>query len=79
MSQMLVEDNVAKSFKALKGPRPIFDKSGRILCYFQPGEVAPPGVAAALSPISDDELQEIRKDKSGGRTTSEVLKRLGAK
>jgi hypothetical protein len=78
MSQMLVDADVAESFRALKGPTPIVDPSGRILGFFQPGEVAPPGVAAALSPNSIERLQELRKQREGGLPLAEVLKRIGA-
>ena len=78
MSQMLVEDDVAASFKLLKSPTPLFDSAGRCLGWFQPGEVAPPGVAAALSPNSHDELRERSKQREGGLPLSDVLKRIGA-
>ena len=78
MSRMLVEGDVAASFKLLKGPTPVVDGSGLILGYFQPGEVAPPGVAAALSPNTHDELRERSKQREGCLPLSEVLKRIGA-
>jgi hypothetical protein len=78
MAPILADANLTERLKALTGLTPVLDASGQMLGYFQPGEVAPPGVAAALSPHTDDELRELRKQRDGGLPLSEVLRRIGA-
>jgi hypothetical protein len=54
------------------------DESGRTLGYFRPG--VPPDVPAGgriTSPVSDEEIEELRKQRTG-RPLSDILKDLGA-
>lgn len=78
MTQILADANLTARLNALRGPAQVVDADGRMLGFFQPGEIAPPGVAAALSPNSHDRLRELRKQREGGLPLSEVLKNIGA-
>jgi hypothetical protein len=78
MTQILADSNLTERLKALTGPAQVVDAAGHMLGYFQPGAAAPPGVAVALSPHTDDELRELRKQREGGLPLPEVLKRIGA-
>ena len=78
MTQILADANLTERLKSLRGPAQVVDADGHMLGFFQPGEIAPPGLAAALSPNSHDELRERRKHKGGCLPLSEVLKRIGA-
>ena len=78
MTQILADANLTARLRALCGPAQVVDEAGRMLGFFQPGEIAPPGVAAALSPNSHERLRELRKQREGGLPLSEVLKNIGA-
>lgn len=52
------------------------DERGRTLGYFHPAvHLSSPEQAKALSPFSDEEIEELRKQRTG-RPLSEILKDL---
>jgi hypothetical protein len=78
MTRILADADLTARLKTLKGPARVVDEAGHTLGVFQPEGLALPGVAATLSPHTDEELRELRKQRDGGLPLSEVLKRIGA-
>ena len=76
MTVLIADASLPDRLKALKEPARVVDDTGRTIGVFQPFEVAPPGVAAARSPYTVEQLQELRQ-QAGGLPLAEVLKQLG--
>lgn len=78
MVQLQANAEFSARLKVLSEATKILDEKGQLLGIFEPLVIAPPGVAAALSPHTHDELRELRKQREGGLPLSEVLKKIGA-
>jgi len=67
-----VDDRLSKILARQDDMVPLADSSGKLIGFFDPITIAPPGIARQLSPYSDSEIAELRKQK-GGSSFEEVL------
>jgi hypothetical protein len=70
MTRITITDETAAEFNQVNDAVEVCDESGRRVGYF-----FPPGTLKTLSPLSADELERRRQQRSG-RPLSEILKDL---
>ncbi len=75
IAQVTADAQLPQRLSELKETVAVVDASGRMLGFFDPITIAPPGVAAARSPLTNEQVQELRKQK-GGRPLSEIMRDL---
>ncbi len=75
MVKVLADAKLSQKLRETKERVQIIDETGGTLGFFDPTPIAPPGVAAARSPCTREELEELRKEK-GGRSLAEILRDL---
>jgi hypothetical protein len=79
MSAIVLDDDLKAKLNGLKETVEVQDATGRSVGHFVPHEEYVRLVYAwAKAEASDEELDRVRKE-TGGRTLSEIWKRLGRK
>jgi hypothetical protein len=79
MSKIVLDDELKAKLNGLDKTVEVEDTNGRLVGQFVPQEEYVKLVYAwAKSEVSDEELDRARKE-TGGRTLSEIWKRLGRK
>ncbi|MBW3599534.1 MAG: hypothetical protein KY475_19955 [Planctomycetes bacterium] len=77
MTQITVDDLLSNTLCELQEPVELCDASGRTLGQFVPTSSLPLVKESDNCPYTEEELQEMRKAKGGGRTLAEIWKDLG--
>ena len=75
MTQIVADAQLSQRLRNAKAPVTVVDENGHMLGVFDPLYVAPPGIAAARSPHTVEELKELR-NQVGGRPLAEILRDL---
>jgi hypothetical protein len=75
MNQIVANEQLSQRLRDAKKPVRVVDENGQMLGIFDPLYVAPPGVAAARSPHTMEELEELRK-QVGGRPLVDIIRDL---
>ena len=70
MTKVTIDAETQAKLNGLNDFLEVCDESGRTLGYF-----FPPGTLKYLSPFSDEEIEELRKQRTG-RPLKEILKDL---
>ena len=78
MNTVLLDEKLAEQLEQATTRVAIKNRKGRIVGYYEPVSIAPPGVARKLSPNSDDDLRRLVREKTGGLPLADVLRRIGA-
>ncbi len=77
MTKVLIDAETLVKLHNLDAPLEVCDASGRTLGYFHPlAAPAASGGRSIRSPLSDEELQSRRQQRTG-RPLAEILDRLG--
>ena len=76
MVKILVESTIRSRLNGLDSELEFCDESGRTLGYFMPRPKSDRDYEWAKGEFTDEELEQARHEL-GGRTTAEVLARLG--
>lgn len=74
MTKLVADPALRDRLKTLTEPAEVIDETGRVLGYYQPDGIAPPGVAATRSPNTSEQLREFQKQRDGGLPLAEVFK-----
>jgi hypothetical protein len=77
MTRITVDDLLSKALHQLHEPVELCDGSGHTLGQFLPSNALPLVKASDNCPYTEQELEEMRKDRDGCRTLAEVWKELG--
>jgi hypothetical protein len=78
MTRVTVNASIRAQLHNLDAALEVCDESGQTLGYFHPIiEPGPSGGEKAASPYSDEEIEELRKQRTG-RPLTEILKNLRA-
>lgn len=75
MTKVVADSQLSQRLRDAKEPVQVVDEAGRTLGFFDPLTVAGPGVAAARSPYSNEQLEALRQQQ-GGRPLAEILRDL---
>ena len=75
MTKVLADGQLSQRLRETRETVQIVDESGGSLGFFEPLPVAPPGVAAARSPFSNEQLDQLRRQE-GGRALADILRDL---
>ena len=78
MTKVLADMQLSQQLREARETIEVIDESGLTLGFFDPLRVAPPGVAAARSIYSREELEQLRSQK-GGRSLAEIMRDLEAR
>jgi hypothetical protein len=73
MTRITIDSETRSKLDGLREPAEVCDESGNKLGYF-----VPPGLLKYLSPYSDAEIEELRKQRTG-RPLKEILRDLGSR
>jgi hypothetical protein len=78
MQQIVVDSVLGEKLGAASGQVVVCDSQGRVMGFFSPLRGHPPIEELQLEPpLSNAEMEELRKKNRTGKPLDEILKRLG--
>jgi len=75
MTKVLADTYLSQRLRETRETVQVVDETGQTLDFFDPLPVAAPGIAAARSPFSNEQIEELRK-QHGGRPLADIIRDL---